>query len=279
MKVGGRPRVKVCCIQSLDEAWVAIDAGASALGFVSRMPSGPGVIPERLIAEIVRKVPPPIATLLLTSRRDVPGIVAQQRRTGVNTLQLCDRLPYGTHARLREELPGMTVVQVVHVTGEEATTEADAVARDVDAILLDTGNPAARLKVLGGTGRTHDWAVSRRICETIPVPVFLAGGLRPENVADAVRMVRPFAVDVCSGLRCEGRLDPVLLGDFFHALPARRPPVGEVLPALRRPRWRSPRRARRARPRPRPAAAGRHPRRLEAGPARTLAPPPHRHGR
>src|SRR3982075_2077796 len=117
MTVSSRPRVKVCCIRSLDEAWMAIEAGASALGFVSAMPSGPGVIPDRLIAEIARQVPPPIATVLLTSRRDVPGIIAQQRRTRVNALQLCDRLQHGTHASLREQLPGVDVIQVVHVTG------------------------------------------------------------------------------------------------------------------------------------------------------------------
>jgi phosphoribosylanthranilate isomerase len=226
MKAADRLRVKVCCIQSVNEAGMAIDAGASALGFVSKMPSGPGVIPEELITEIVRQVPPPIATFLLTSRRDVPGIIAQQRRTGVNTLQLCDRLPYGTHAQLRKELSGVAVIQVVHVTGEEALAEAEAVAREVDAILLDTGNPTARLKELGGTGRTHDWAVSRRIRETVTVPVFLAGGLRPENVAEAVRMVQPFAIDVCSGLRSRGRLDPVLLHAFFRELALPAPGLG-----------------------------------------------------
>jgi phosphoribosylanthranilate isomerase len=211
--------VKVCCIQSAEEAWLAIEAGASALGFVSRMPSGPGMISEGLIAEIVRQVPPPIATFLLTSRRDVPGIIAQQRRTGANTLQLCDRLPTGAHRRLRAQLPGVALVQVVHVTGEEAIEEAVAASRGMDAVLLDTGNPAAPLKQLGGTGRTHDWAVSRRIRDTVRLPVFLAGGLRPENVAEAVRTVQPFAVDVCSGLRPRGRLDPVLLRRFFASLP------------------------------------------------------------
>ena len=198
---------------------MAIEAGASALGFVSEMPSGPGVIPEPLIADIIRHVPPPIATFLLTSRGQISSIVAQQRKTRANTLQLCDRLPPGGHARLRAALPGVSLVQVVHVTGEEAVEIAVAVSADVDAILLDTGNPAAAPKELGGTGRTHDWTVSRRIREAVPVPVFLAGGLRPENVAEAVRTVLPFGVDVCSGLRPHGRLDPVLLHRFFENLP------------------------------------------------------------
>ena len=177
------------------------------------------MIPEPLIADIIRQVPPPIATFLLTSCGQIPSIVAQQRKTRANTLQLCDGLPPGGHARLRAALPGVSLVQVVHVTGEEAVEIAVAVSADVDAILLDTGNPAAAPKELGGTGRTHDWTVSRRIREAVPVPVFLAGGLRPENVAEAVRTVLPFGVDVCSGLRPHGRLDPVLLHRFFENLP------------------------------------------------------------
>jgi phosphoribosylanthranilate isomerase len=212
--------VKVCCIQSLEEAWTAIEAGASALGFVSEMPSGPGVISEELISAIVPRIPPPIATFLLTSRRDVPGILAQQRRTRANTLQLCDAIPPEAHAQLRAELPGVSLVQVVHVTGEESLSAALAVAAAgrVDAILLDTGNPAGPVKTLGGTGRTHDWTVSRRIREAVALPVFLAGGLRPDNLAEAVRAVGPFAVDVCSGLRPGGPLDPALLSRFFSAL-------------------------------------------------------------
>ena len=89
--------------------------------------SGPGVIPEPLIADIIRQVPPPIATFLLTSCGQIPSIVAQQRKTRANTLQLCDGLPPGGHARLRAALPGVSLVQVVHVTGEEAVGIAVAV--------------------------------------------------------------------------------------------------------------------------------------------------------
>jgi phosphoribosylanthranilate isomerase len=212
------PRVKVCCIQSADEAWLAIRAGASALGFVSHMPSGPGIISEELIAEIVRSIPPPIATFLLTCRQDVDGIEKQQRQTGANTLQLCDRLATGTHQELRTRLPGIAIVQVIHVVGDESLAEAVDVAPEVDAILLDTGNLISAVRELGGTGRQHDWKVSARIRAAVPVPVFLAGGLRPENVAAAVRTVRPFGVDVCSGLRPKRALDDELLDAFFRAV-------------------------------------------------------------
>jgi phosphoribosylanthranilate isomerase len=210
-----RPRVKVCCIASVEEARLAIGCGAEAVGLVSEMPSGPGVIPEELIAEIAARVPPPVATFLLTCRQDAASIVAQQRRCRVNTLQLCDRVPAEVYGELRAELPGVSLVQVVHVRGEESLEEALAVARHVDALLLDSGNQSLAVKELGGTGRTHDWRVSRRVVEASPVPVFLAGGLRPENVAEAVSTVRPFGLDVCSGVRADGRLDEEKLRRFF----------------------------------------------------------------
>lgn len=213
-----RPRVKICCIASIEEAGMAIEHGASAVGLVSAMPSGPGPIPEELIAEIAVTIPPGVSSFLLTCQEDVEAIVDQQRRLRVNTIQVCDRLPAGSYARLREELPGVSLVQVVHVTGPAAVDEAIAIAPEVDAILLDSGNQSLAIKELGGTGRTHDWRLSRTIRESIDVPLFLAGGLKPENVAAAIREVRPFGVDVCSGLRIEGRLDPQKLADFFKAV-------------------------------------------------------------
>ncbi|MBV8857451.1 MAG: phosphoribosylanthranilate isomerase [Acidobacteria bacterium] len=213
-----RPRVKVCCIASVEEARVAIECGASAVGLVSEMPSGPGVIPEELIAEIAARVPPPVATFLLTCRQDARSVVGQQRRCRVNTLQLCDRVPTEVYAELRAELPGVSLVQVVHVRGEESFAEALDVARHVDALLLDSGDQSLAVKELGGTGRTHDWRVSRRVVEASPVPVFLAGGLRAENVAEAVSTVRPFGLDVCSGVRTGGRLDAGKLKSFFARL-------------------------------------------------------------
>jgi phosphoribosylanthranilate isomerase len=210
-----RTRVKVCCIASVDEMRAAVECGASAVGLVSAMPSGPGVIEEELIAEIAARVPPPVATFLLTCRQDADSIVEQQRRCRVNTLQLCDRVERGVYAELRTRLPGVSIVQVIHVTGEESFDEALGVAPHVDALLLDSGNQSLAVKELGGTGRTHDWRVSRSIVEASPAPVFLAGGLKDENVAEAVEAVRPFGLDVCSGVRTEGRLDAEKLKRFF----------------------------------------------------------------
>ena len=209
------PRVKICCIASVEEAWTAIRAGASALGLVSAMPSGPGIIEEALIAEIAVQVPPPIATFLLTACQDAEAIIEQQRQCRTNTIQLVDQLTSGSYRALRHGMPGVAIVQVIHVTGEESIEEALRIAPEVDALLLDSGNPSLAVKELGGTGRTHNWAISRAIREQVPVPVFLAGGLRPENVGRAIREVAPFGLDLCSGVRTDGRLDAAKLRRFF----------------------------------------------------------------
>lgn len=213
-----RPRFKICCIASVDEARLAVACGASAVGLVSDMPSGPGVIDEDTIAAIAATVPPGVGSFLLTSLQDAGAIVAQQRRCRVNTVQLCDRPRPGAYGELRRALAGVALVQAVHVTGEGALAEALEAAPHVDAILLDSGDPSRPVKELGGTGRTHDWSLSRRIRATVSVPVFLAGGLRPQNVAEAIRTVEPFAVDVCSGVRTDGRLDEAKLRAFAAAV-------------------------------------------------------------
>ena len=223
MKAAVVPRVKICCIGSVEEAAMAVAAGASALGLVSKMPSGPGVISEELIAEIAASAPPAVGTFLLTSLQRVDEIVAQQRFCRTNTVQICDSLVGGTHPgeahrKLKAALPGISIVQVIHVTGRESVDEAIAIAPHVDAILLDSGNQKLAVKELGGTGRTHDWTLSREIRERIGSPLFLAGGLTAENVGQAIREVGPFGVDLCSGVRTGGKLDVEKLGRFFGAV-------------------------------------------------------------
>ncbi len=208
-------RVKICCISSIQEAQLAVKYGASALGLVSAMPSGPGVVAEDVIAEVATTIPPAVSSFLLTSRQDVDSIIEQQRRCRVNTLQLVDRLEVGTYEDLRAALPGIAIVQVIHVTGEESIVEAQAIAPHVNAILLDSGNPTLAIKELGGTGRVHDWVVSRAIRSQVNVPIFLAGGLNAHNATNAISEVGPYALDICSGVRTAGRLDETKLAAFF----------------------------------------------------------------
>jgi phosphoribosylanthranilate isomerase len=211
------PRIKICCISSLEEARLAIALGAHALGLVGRMPSGPGVISDEEIAEIARAAPPPVATFLLTCETEADAIIAHARRTHTSVLQLVDAVASGAWATLRRALPTVKLVQVLHVRGEDTLDEARAAAPHVDALLLDSGNPALAVKELGGTGRVHDWAVSRRIVEESPKPVFLAGGLNADNVPRALAEVRPYGLDVCSGVRTSGKLDADKLARLIQA--------------------------------------------------------------
>jgi len=218
MKATVTPRVKICCISSVEEATLAVECGAAALGLVSHMPSGPGVIGDQQIAQIAAAVPPPIGTFLLTSRQSVSEIIAQHRFCRTNCIQICDHLTGGTHHELKDALPGISIIQVIHVVGPQSVDEARALATHVDAILLDSGNQKLATKELGGTGRTHDWTLSRTIRESIDIPIFLAGGLTPENVAQAIQEVGPFGLDLCSGVRTNGKLDETKLWHFFAAV-------------------------------------------------------------
>jgi phosphoribosylanthranilate isomerase len=213
-----RPRVKICCISSVEEAQLAVRYGASAVGLVSAMPSGPGPIDELLITEIAAIIPPGVSSFLLTCATNAEHIIDQQRRTRVNTVQLVDRVSADVHVELRRAMPGISVVQVIHVLGEESIAEAVEASVRVNAILLDSGNPNLRVKELGGTGRIHDWNLSRRIREALNVPMFLAGGLNPNNVTDAIHQVSPYGLDICSGVRTDGNLDEIKLKNFFAAV-------------------------------------------------------------
>lgn len=213
-----KPRVKICCISNAEEAKMAIESGASALGLVSEMPSGPGVISEDRIASIAASIPPGVASFLLTSKQNAESIIVQQRRCRTNTIQLVDAIPAHVYGELREALPGIALVQVIHVRGEDSIDEARSAAEHVDALLLDSGNPLLAVKELGGTGRTHNWDVSRRIREATDVPLFLAGGLNANNVAQAIAEVQPYGLDLCSGVRTNGVLDRNKLDDFFIAV-------------------------------------------------------------
>ena len=211
-------KVKICCIASVAEAALALAHGADALGLVSTMPSGPGVIDDDRIREIAAWAPAGVRTFLLTARSDPREIAAQVREASVNTVQLVDAVAPGAHAVLRALIPRVRLVQVIHVRGPESVDEALNAAPRVDELLLDSGDPSAAVRELGGTGRTHDWALSREIVDHCGVPVWLAGGLNAGNVRAAIDAVRPQGLDVCSGVRVDGKLSAERLAEFMLAV-------------------------------------------------------------
>ena len=208
-------RVKICCISSIEEAKLAINYGASAVGLVGQMPSGPGIISDDLIREISMAVPPPISSFLLTSETKAEEIVRHYNKVQTTTIQIVDALEERQYEYIKQALPHVKLVQVIHVLDERSVEEAVEVSGFVDALLLDSGNPNLATKELGGTGRTHNWLLSRKIREEINIPMFLAGGLKKENVREAIEAVQPFGLDLCSGVRTNGKLDEGKLADFF----------------------------------------------------------------
>jgi len=213
-----RTRVKICCISSFEEAKLAIKNGASALGLVGNMPSGPGVIGDELINEIVKNIPPAVSTFLLTSETTAENIISHYKKVNTTTIQIVDKLPTNDYEILRIKLPNVKLVQVIHVIDENSLKEAFEISKYVDAILLDSGNPNLQVKELGGTGRTHNWNLSKQIRKSINIPLFLAGGLNKDNVKEAIEKVQPFGVDLCSGVRTNGKLDEIKLTAFFKEL-------------------------------------------------------------
>jgi len=194
---------------------MAIAAGADLLGLVGPMPSGPGPIDLGLAAAIARDVPPGVAAVLLTSATSLAALRQQVALVRPTVLQLVDAVGIDVLRGLRAEVPGLRLLQVLHVEDDGVVGAARALAPWVDGLLLDSGRPNAALKELGGTGRTHDWAISAGLVAAVERPVFLAGGLGPANIAAAIAAVGPFGVDLCSGIRREGRLDPGLLHRFI----------------------------------------------------------------
>ena len=211
-----RTRIKICCIASVAEAELAIAHGVDALGLVGAMPSGPGVIDDEVIAAVAAMVPPPVASFLLTSECNAKAIAAHALRTGVSTVQIVSHIAPAESAGLPLLLPNIRRVQVIHVEGPEALDLIPLYAPHVHAFLLDSGRPSEA--ILGGTGQCHDWTVSAEFVRRSPRPVFLAGGLTPANVGEAIRTVRPYGLDLCSSLRTNGQLDAYLLDGFVRAV-------------------------------------------------------------
>jgi phosphoribosylanthranilate isomerase len=182
------------------------------------MPSGPGVISNPKILEITKSVPPMVSTFLLTSETKAAAVIDHYKKVNTSTIQIVDALENRDYEQIKNELPHVKIVQVIHVLDDKSVAEAIGVSAYVDAVLLDSGNPNLETKELGGTGRTHNWDLSRQIRDQIDIPVFLAGGINRNNVKQAIEHVQPFGVDLCSSVRTNGKLDENKLKLFFQTI-------------------------------------------------------------
>ena len=210
-------RVKICCICSVEEAKLATAYGASALGLVGQMPSGPGVISNRRIYKITNSAPPMVSTFLLTSKTKSSAIIDQYKKVNTSTIQIVDALENRDYQHIRNELPHVKIVQVVHVLDDKSVEEAIGVSKHVDAILLDSGNPNLKTKKLGGTGHTQLGSKSKN-SRTNRYSCVFGWGINSNNVKKAIEHVQPFGVDLCSSVRTNGKLDENKLSNFFKIM-------------------------------------------------------------
>lgn len=214
-----RPRIKICCMASVEEARICAEMGVDLVGLVGPMPSGAGIITAEKCREISESAAAWLTPVLLTSSETAEAIHSDVEDASVRAVQLVRHVDPGVHRALAMSLPQVRRFQVIHVEDGSALDLIDVYAGLADAFLLDSGKPSSQ--ELGGTGRVHDWEISAEFVRRSPLPVFLAGGLKPENVAKAMNTVKPFGLDICSGVRTpEDRLDPVKLRAFMDAVAA-----------------------------------------------------------
>ncbi len=195
---------------------MAAAVGADFLGLVGPMPSGPGILTLAEARAVAQALPDDARPILLTAAETAQDIAREAAFVGVEAVQVVRPLT-GREARALSG-QGLHYLQVIHVEGPDALDLIDLYAEHCDAFLLDSGRPSQGQ--FGGTGRVHDWTLSAAFCDRAPRPVYLAGGLTPETVGAAIRQVRPAGVDICSGLRRNGALDPALLDTFMAAIDA-----------------------------------------------------------
>ena len=190
-------RVKICGIQTLDEAMAVIDAGADALGFHVELEHAKNPIGSATLNAIISRLPPFVSTVVVTTETDPKKLSRIARATGANTLQLHGDIEPDAVRAVKALMFYLKIYVAVHA-GSDAYEKAKSFGDSADAILLDS--PKSETGARGGSGKTHDWTASREIVDSLSLPVILAGGLNPENIADAIRAVQPYAVDVNSGV-------------------------------------------------------------------------------
>jgi len=193
-------KVKICGVTNLQDALAAISFGADAVGFlVGQVHYSTGIfITPQQASDIVAALPPFCSAVLVTHLARPPDVIRAARIANVSTLQLHGDTSAPEAIRIKQQLPYIKTYKAVHVLGENAISHAQRYVGAVDGIVLDTA--ITETGQIGGTGKTHDWRISHKIVRSVPLPVILAGGLNPDNVAEAIETVRPFAVDVNSGV-------------------------------------------------------------------------------
>lgn len=207
-----RVKVKICGITSPEDLTLAVDVGADALGFVVDVPESPRDLSIAQAKDLVTRVPVSVESVVVTVFRSIDRLEQICRELRPNAIQL-----HGAPAlspKIRRKLPRLRMIGAFSVNSDSQLVTTIHWVRGFDAVLVDTFD-AERI---GGTGKTHDWNVSRQVREKIsPTPLILAGGLTSHNVKEATGIVKPYAVDVSSGVEnAPGRKDRNKLFSFIR---------------------------------------------------------------
>ncbi len=194
-------KVKICGITNMNDALLAAEYGADFLGFIVDIEKSEDSLSRSVARDLIMQVPLEITPVMVTYLNKASDVVELARFVKPMAIQFHADITVGEIGKIRKALPKMKIIKAVHVTGEKAIDEAKKFEDYADYILLDSKSKGK----IGGTGKTHNWNISRKIVEKCKKPVILAGGLNPENVLDAVRIVKPFGVDVNSGVKSSPR--------------------------------------------------------------------------
>ncbi|MHC8597672.1 phosphoribosylanthranilate isomerase [Arenicellales bacterium IMCC55707] len=211
-----KTQIKVCCIANAEEAQIALNQGINAVGLVGHMPSGPGVIGSDRAASIIAALPGGVDSFFLTSHELGRDIVEALGVIKASTVQIVRHIDPVEYLPIIENLPNLRRIQVIHVENDSALGLIERYNEVADAFLLDSGKTMGTNPQFGGTGKVHDWVISKQFVQSTDLPVYLAGGLSSENVFRAVTEVRPAGVDVCSGVRSNDTLDLEKLQAFVQ---------------------------------------------------------------
>ncbi|MFA5384974.1 MAG: phosphoribosylanthranilate isomerase [Eubacteriales bacterium] len=207
-------KIKICGINNFEDLQSCIKAGADALGFLVGLthPAEDKLEDIRLAKSLIDRIPPFVSTVMVTHLTNEGEIVNLARCMGTTSVQINDYTEPSVLKKVCDGLKDIKIIKSVHVTGSDAIELTKAYLPFADAILLDSREGPR----IGGTGKTHDWEISRKIVQESNKPVILAGGLNPGNVYEAVKKVQPFAVDVNSGVETNFRKDPAKINLFIN---------------------------------------------------------------
>lgn len=193
-------RVKICGIKNVEDALKSVEYGADAIGvLVGQEHNSKDFISIKTAKKIIESLPPLVSSVLVTHINNSEEISHMIKTIGVTTVQLHSDIDIQGIEKIKFNCPNVKIIKLVHVIDEKSMQQVDFFANSSDAILLDTINNVT--DQVGGTGKTHNWEIDRKIVEHTNAKIIIAGGLNPNNIKEAIHKIKPYGVDVNTGVQ------------------------------------------------------------------------------